>query len=152
MNCNFEKITKQVAYSFKRKNPHLDLDEIIGEVNLAAVEAMQTFQENRGRMLDSWIAFMAHRALNKRFYEEPDFLEYFSDMSVSYAMDPERICLAKEAIMSVSQAAKEAVRIVFVDQVFEKQEIKNNLRKKGFAWNKIQTAFCELRRLANSMG
>lgn len=152
MKINIEKLSKQVAYAFKRKNPHLDLDDLIGESSLAMIEALQTFEADRGRTLESWCVFLAHRTLNKKFYQEPNFLEYIDDLSISYAMDPERVCLAREAITSVSQAAKEAVKLVFIDQIFEKQEIKKELREQGFAWNKIQTAFCELRRLANTMG
>lgn len=152
MMTDIVKLSKQVGWAFKRKNPHLDMDDIIGEASLAMVEALQTFEVDRGRSVESWCVFLAHRALNKKFYDEEIFMEYIDDLSLSYTTNPERVFLAKEAITSVSKAAKEAVKLVFIDQIFEKQEIKKELREQGFAWNKIQTAFGELRRLANAMG
>lgn len=146
-----QKISKQVASSFKRKHPHLDLEELTSEAYLIALEATQTFDEKKGRQLYSWIGFMIHRNLNKKYSVYHEFLEYIDDISLSYKTNPERIYLAKEALNSVSIAAREAIKLVIVNHIVEKNKVKESLRDKGYAWNKIQKAFWELRRLTNAM-
>ena len=146
------KVTNQVASVFHRRNPSLEKAEVTAEANLAMIEAINTFDPEKGRNLKSWVGFMVHRSLRKTFQFQVEHLQYIDDLSCSRALDPERIYILKETINSFSKAAKEVITIILQNPVSRKSEIKSQLRKQGFAFNKIQTAFTELRRFANSMG
>jgi hypothetical protein len=116
------------------------------------IEAIQTFNEEKGRSIKSWIAFMIHRNLKKMFTLEMNLDEYIDEYTSNLSYNPERILINKESLLSMSQAAKEVVNYIIKENIYEKQELKQKLRTNGFAWNKIQTAFCELRKFANTLG
>jgi DNA-directed RNA polymerase specialized sigma subunit len=143
------KIVHQVSHSFYRKHPHIEYDEIVAEACLIMIKAIETFDPEKGRSLNSWIGFMIHRNLKKVFADEMDSVEYDDGMYNCNRFDPERIFFFKESLNSLSNASKEVIQMIFHQDISTKKEIKQALRTKGFAWNKIQKAFCELKRFAN---
>ena len=145
------KIAYQVSHSFHNKNPHIDFDDILSESHLIMIRAMETFDPEKGRSLNSWVAFLIHRNLKKIFAEHLPCVEYNDSLSRNDQFNPERIFFFKEALKSMSSASKEVINLIMKENVVTKKEIKTELRNKGFAWNKIQKAFCELKKFANAL-
>ncbi len=145
------KIARQASYSFYKRNPHLEHDEIMAESNLAMMEAIETFDPTKGRSLNSWIGFIVHRHLNKTYKDYQHMEELFDWNMPNISQNPERVYIFKEVTNSLSTASKETIKMIFNDGIYAKKELKEKLRNKGFAWNKIQTAFYELRQIANAM-
>jgi len=146
------KVKWQIVASFHRKHSYLEKEEIDSTANLIMLEAIKTFDAEKGRNLKSWVGFMLHRNLKKLFCYEMNLDEYLDEFTGNFSYNPERILMTKESILSMSQAAKEIIGYVFKESIYEKKELKEKLRTNGFAWNKIQTAFCELRKFANALG
>ncbi len=146
------KTAHQAAHSFYVKNPTYEWEEIISKSNLIMIEAIKTHDPLKGRSLKSWVAFMTHRELNRTLRNYvPVMCEYNDELTKSYSNNPERILIFKETLKSLSTASREAIDIVLCELVVDKSEIKKRLRDRGFAYNKIQKAFNELRRFANSL-
>lgn len=157
INC--AEIAKQVSKSFYKSNPHLNYDDIVGEALDAMIHAIDTHDPIKGRSLHSWIGFIVHRELRKTFKgfeSELEFLDYFTESTI---YNPERIAIFKETVENFSDASKQILLIIFNGELPTtcsgknevKRELKNKLREYGFAWNKIQKAFSELREYANTV-
>ncbi len=140
-------ITHQISHIFYQKYPHIEYNEILAESNLAMIKAISTYDPVKGRTLNSWIGFLIHRELRKKFKEDILCLEYNDELQRCDRFNPERLMMFKESINSLSKAAKESIKIVLQKNIYTKKEIKQELRLQGFAYNKIQTAFCELRKV-----
>ncbi len=149
---------RQASYQFYRKNncKH-DIYEILGEAQLAMCEALKTFQEDRGTKVESWVGRMVHRELNKKFSEELEIINFDEGMTSNFNYNPEKMLIIKETLENFSEVAKDAIQIIFDYDIDlnkknrVKQEIKGQLRSKGYSWNRIQIAFNELRTFANSL-
>jgi methylaspartate ammonia-lyase len=152
---NSVKIVKQVSQSFYKKNTHLSYEEILDVALNSMIKALETYNPKKERTLNSWIAFIAHRELRKNFKKytpEFEFIDYLTETNI---YDPERICMFKETMENLSETAKYTVHMLLNGDISfanNKNEIKRNiktkLREKGYAWNKIQSAFSELKTYA----
>lgn len=145
------KTAEQAAVAFHKRNTNLDLDDLISEAHLIMIDAFHSYDPTKGRSLKSWVGFLVHRNLRKKFWYKLKENELELETYGSDSLNPERVAIFKETLNNFSEASKEVVSIIFDKSIHEKNEIKKEMRKKGFAWNKIQAAFSELRTFANSM-
>lgn len=157
------KTAKQVASSFYKKNPGLEFNEILSESYLMMMDAVNTWNPEKGRTLQSWIGFIVHRELRKKLHKgeltsnSPVFICHYENIEeqVINHLDPERILLEKEKIYGLSQLSRNILDMAFAE-VQEgqrsknkiKAQIKERLRTQGVSCNKIQVAFHELRMAA----
>ncbi len=149
---DYIKVASQAAKSVHNEFPYTELNELQAQSHLIMMEAFNSFNPVKGRSMKSWIGFMVHRELRKMIKKEQiNSVEYDDLVHCTEKYDPERMMMFKQTIDSFSAATQEAVNLVTNELITEKQEIKNRLRNKGFAWNKIQKAFFELREYANSI-
>ncbi len=145
------KTMHQVVYQFHKKNPHIEYNEILSEANIIFIKAIDTYNPMRERTLCSWIAFLMHRELRKQFKDLLPCVEYNDSLQNNNTYNPERIYIFKETLNNLSTASKIIIKIIFEKNISTKKEIKKELRSQGFAWNKIQMAFCELKGVAKAI-
>lgn len=157
MDC--VRVVEQISIQFFKKNPYLNYDDIFSEATNAMAKALETHNPNRERTLASWTGFIVHRELNKAFKTKNIEIEYIDHLISNNTFNPERITVFKNTLENLSEASKAIIEIILEDSIPDhcenknqiKREIKNKLRRKGFAWNKIQKAFSELREYANTV-
>lgn len=151
------KTARQASYQFCKKNGFHEHKEVLAEAQLAMCEAQLTYKEDRERKKESWIAYVIHQELNKKFKNSSEFVELEEELTSKSTTDPERLLIMNETLNSFSKAAKEAVELIFTGEIESlgknaaKKEIKQVLRNKGYSWDKIQNGFAELRSFANSL-
>ena len=153
------KVVKQVSQSFYKNHPHISYDEILDVALDAMTTAIETYNPRKGRNFKSWTAFIAHRKLRKHFKNIDFQIEFIDYLSETVTYNPERMCIFKETIENLSDAAKYAIHIIFNEELSTtnngknetKRALKLKLRECGFAWNKIQAAFSELKAYTNAM-
>jgi len=150
-------VAKQAACQFSRQRPFLDKDDVQSEAMIIMYDALNSFDPIKGRTLTSWVAFMVHRELKKRFSNA--LIEVCYDPNLIMATHhstPEREYIFRETLQNFSEAGKEVVKMVFDGKLEAdgknnvKREIKHRLRNLGYSWCKIQKAFKELRFFANT--
>lgn len=153
-------------YEFYRSNIRIEYGELLGEAYVAMTEAFTTWDEDKGRSLNSWVAFIVKQRLSNKFYStisNIDFAEIEETTLLQSTdpncMNPELLCIIGETISAFSETSREIIRAIFDEEIkpvtYNKnavtREIKNYLRSKGFPWWKIRAAFKELRQYANSL-
>lgn len=156
------KTAKQAACQFHRRNWFLEKDEVEAEAQLAMMEALVTWEPTKGRTLRSWIAFIVHRTLRKRFgwdgvaFDPVEIETISNEHGITMSKNnPEYLLMIKEKHeerrKQLSATAKEMLNMLNsnIEIPYKKNEakriIRENMREKGVAWNKIRTAFQELR-------
>lgn len=180
MDNSLLKTARQAAYEVYKNNPSLMTQDVIHESYLAMMEAMLTWDSEKGSALNTWVAFKVRCNLCEQIRNKaPSFNDIsFNDIqddlvqssnshkvnpnlqsTDSYTMNPEMLLIISETIGAFSDTSKEIIRAIFNEEIQPEadnknavtREIKNYLRNKGFPWWKIQSAFKELRQYANSL-
>lgn len=161
------KTAKQAAFQFysnrKQYIPELEHKEVLAESYLAMMEAIETWEPDRGCALESWVGRIVHQTLRKRFHRDPvlvdiEDIELLSNENMfSKRQDPERLLLEKEKhierMRGLSQTARKVLKIINECECLPekkneaKRMIKKELREKEIAWNKIRSSLQELRRV-----
>jgi len=157
-------VARKAALAFAKKHPYLEKDELVAESYVIMVDAISSWDAGKGRALNSWVAFVVHRELKKKYVSNsstPNTCEYNDELSESTVYEPERIIAFWSDIADLSTTGQEVVELLLrTPEALElsethgknavKSHIKKVLRKRKTPWNKIQLAFKELRALANS--
>jgi len=161
------KTARQVAYSFYQKNFRklraraIDDKEVIAEAYFAMTKAMQSYDPNKGRSIRSWTAYLAHRNLNKMLYRETKIYrtEEACDYDIGIASsNAEEMMILSEKLDSLSDISKYIMRMIYNAEIeiadhnknTIKRAIKDKLREEGYAYNKIKSAFKELKLAATT--
>ena len=152
------KTAKQVSAAFVRRFPRFEYNEVLSEAYIIMTDAIATWEPDKGRALQSWIAFMIHRNLKKIFFKDPIMMVTDMDEFVNTELNPEQIYLEYEKQHSLSKLSRDILRMVYNGEVPATKDNKNSikgaiktqLRKQGVAFNKIKSAFHELKMAAIS--
>ena len=151
------KTAQQVSAAFCRRFPRFEYNEVLSEAYIIMTDAVQSWDPVKGRALQSWIAFMIHRNLKKILFNDPMLIS-IEDENAMTQINPEQIYLEYEKLRSLSKLSQDILSMVYKGEIESKNEnrnsikaaIKNKLREKGIAFNKIQSAFHELKLAAMS--
>jgi len=156
------KVAGQASYAFYdryRHYLHMEAEEVKAESLLAMTEAMISYEENRGRTLESWVVYIVKRHLRKKFLKVPWIrrvhLDNFDELITDH-YDMERTLLIKEALDNLSPLSKEMFDIILNGELVTKddnkttikREIKKLLRSRGYGIQKIKSALHELKQVA----
>ena len=174
-------IAKKAAYEAFRNNPSLINEDVIHNAYVAMLEAMHTWDSEKGSALNTWVALKVRCTLYDQLrsqapsFNDISFNEIKDNLNLqhnesckvnpdlqstnSQTMNPEILLIISETIGAFSDTSKEIIRAIFNDEIQPEahnknavvREIKNHLRNKGFPWWKIQSAIKELRQYANSL-
>lgn len=149
---------RQVAFAICKRFPWIDKEEAVAESMVIMLDAIDTWNPDKGRNIRSWIAFKCHRELKKIFLQSETSVVVYTDSlieieeSLLNEVDPETMIVGRDKFAELSETSKDIIRMVFSGKLSKngnknsiKQEIKAKLRKNGVAFNKIQTAFHELK-------
>jgi hypothetical protein len=157
---------RKASYEIYKIHTELDFQEVVSEAYLNMMEALNTWNPEKGRSKNSWVAFIVKRELWRSldFSQELTNFDEISDIisfqsSDPNTMNPELLMIVNETIGSFTETSKEIIRAIFEEKIkpetYNKnavtREIKSYLRSKGFPWWKIQAAFKELRQYANNL-
>jgi len=156
-------VARKAALAFAKKHPYLEKDELVAESYVVMVEAISSWDSTKGRALNSWVAFIVHRELKKKYCQRNPYenVDYNDDLSESTVNEPERVISFWSDICDLSETGQQVVEMLLkTPEALElsekfgknavKRKIKTTLRKQEVPWNKIQLAFKELKELANS--
>lgn len=161
------KVARQVAYSFYQKNlaplrsRAIDDKEVIAEAYFAMTKAMQSYDPSKGRSMRSWIAYLAHRRLNKMIDREIKLLKWEEahdyEMGIA-STNAEDMMMQYEKMDALSELSKHIMQMIFNAEIEVsdhnkntiKRAIKDRLRDEGYAYNKIKSAFKELKLAATT--
>jgi len=152
--------TKQAARSFYRRKylyGKVDFNEVLAEAYLAMAEAMLTWNPEKESKMESWIVFMVHRTLRKKFFGKMDQQLIDFDVEICLSDQPNQldIVIEREKRNLLSDTAKEALHLANYVEVekesknYLKKAIKKELSKRGISSYKIRYAFSELKEAAN---
>lgn len=157
------KRARQAAHkAYDRNGRTVERSELIAEAYLVMTEALLTWDPERGRSQESWVGYLVNRELKKKcaqssvVFDHDDIDDFSSEQVLRGAReDPESVLLTKEKHElrrnSLSSTAQEVLSILaencaIPDKKNEaKRIVREHLREEGVAWNKIKSAFKELR-------
>lgn len=166
MHEQFLETAKKASYEVYKAHPEIDFQEAINEAYLSMMKALNSWNPEKGRSKNSWVAFIVKRDLWKSFDFSQEMVNFdeVSDIisfqsSDPNTINPESLMILNETIGDFTDTSKEIIQAIFQEKIKPKsynknavtKEIKNYLRNKGFPWWKIQEAFRELRVYANSL-
>lgn len=161
------KVARQAAYSFYQKNlaplksRAIDDKEVIAEAYFAVVKAMQTYDPSKGRTMKSWTAYLTHRRLRRMLDREmrvnANEQVYDFDIGIN-SSNAEEMLMHFEKVNSLSEISKHIMQMILNAEIEVadhnkntiKRAIKDRLREEGYAYNKIKSAFKELKMAATS--
>jgi len=135
----------------------IDYGDIYSDAWETAIKAIETWDPDKGRKLESWIVFMIHRELKKNYYDFLPYEELNEEVcSCRKYPSPEQCIMTKQKFERMSPLSRWIFVSVFNGEIESrddnknsiKQAVKKECRNNGIAWNKIRAAFHELKQAA----